>query len=61
MGARDTSRATEVGEEITAAGGSASYVASEGAVVQLTRTLGAEWIQRGVHVNAIGRVTSTRR
>ena len=32
----------------------AAYCASKGAVVQLTRTLGAEWIQRGVHVNAIG-------
>jgi NAD(P)-dependent dehydrogenase (short-subunit alcohol dehydrogenase family) len=32
----------------------AAYCASKGAVVQLTRTLGAEWIARGVHVNAIG-------
>ena len=32
----------------------AAYCASKGAVVQLTRTLGAEWIKRGVHVNAVG-------
>jgi NAD(P)-dependent dehydrogenase (short-subunit alcohol dehydrogenase family) len=32
----------------------AAYCASKGAVVQLTRTLGAEWIKHGVHVNAIG-------
>jgi NAD(P)-dependent dehydrogenase (short-subunit alcohol dehydrogenase family) len=32
----------------------AAYCASKGAVVQLTRTLGAEWIRHGVHVNAIG-------
>jgi NAD(P)-dependent dehydrogenase (short-subunit alcohol dehydrogenase family) len=31
-----------------------AYCASKGAVVQLTRTLGAEWIKRGVNVNAIG-------
>jgi NAD(P)-dependent dehydrogenase (short-subunit alcohol dehydrogenase family) len=32
----------------------AAYCASKGAVVQLTRTLGVEWIKQGVHVNAIG-------
>ena len=32
----------------------AAYCASKGAIVQLTRTLGAEWIKHGVHVNAIG-------
>jgi gluconate 5-dehydrogenase len=31
-----------------------AYCASKGAVVQLTRTLGAEWIKHGVNVNAIG-------
>ncbi len=31
-----------------------AYCASKGAVVQLTRTLGAEWIKQGVNVNAIG-------
>jgi NAD(P)-dependent dehydrogenase (short-subunit alcohol dehydrogenase family) len=31
-----------------------AYCASKGAVVQLTRTLGAEWIRHGVNVNAIG-------
>ena len=31
-----------------------AYCASKGAVVQLTKTLGAEWIKRGVNVNAIG-------
>jgi len=34
--------------------GQAAYCASKGAVVQLTRTLGAEWIRRGVCVNAVG-------
>jgi len=32
----------------------AAYCASKGAVIQLTRTLGAEWIAHGVNVNAIG-------
>ncbi|MEA2281907.1 MAG: hypothetical protein QOK21_2514 [Solirubrobacteraceae bacterium] len=32
----------------------AAYCASKGAVVLLTRTLGAEWIKHGVNVNAIG-------
>jgi NAD(P)-dependent dehydrogenase (short-subunit alcohol dehydrogenase family) len=32
----------------------AAYCASKGAVVQLTRTLGAEWIKHGVNVNAVG-------
>lgn len=32
----------------------AAYCASKGAVVQLTRTLGAEWIGHGVNVNAVG-------
>lgn len=32
----------------------AAYCASKGAVVQLTRTLGAEWAAKGVHVNAVG-------
>jgi NAD(P)-dependent dehydrogenase (short-subunit alcohol dehydrogenase family) len=32
----------------------ASYCASKGAVVQLTRALGAEWAKDGVRVNAIG-------
>jgi NAD(P)-dependent dehydrogenase (short-subunit alcohol dehydrogenase family) len=31
-----------------------AYCASKGAVVQLTRTLGAEWITHGVNVNAVG-------
>jgi NAD(P)-dependent dehydrogenase (short-subunit alcohol dehydrogenase family) len=31
----------------------ASYVASKGAVVNLTRELGAQWARRGVRVNAI--------
>jgi NAD(P)-dependent dehydrogenase (short-subunit alcohol dehydrogenase family) len=31
-----------------------AYCASKGAVVQITRTLGAEWIKHGVNVNAIG-------
>jgi len=31
----------------------ASYVASKGAVVNLTRELGAQWCRRGVRVNAI--------
>jgi NAD(P)-dependent dehydrogenase (short-subunit alcohol dehydrogenase family) len=31
-----------------------AYCASKGAVVQLTRTLGAEWVARGVNVNAVG-------
>ena len=31
-----------------------AYCASKGAVVQLTRTLGAEWIKHGVNVNAVG-------
>jgi 2-deoxy-D-gluconate 3-dehydrogenase len=30
-----------------------AYNASKGAVVQLTRTLGAEWIRHGVNVNAV--------
>jgi NAD(P)-dependent dehydrogenase (short-subunit alcohol dehydrogenase family) len=32
----------------------AAYCASKGGVVQLTRTLGAEWIKHGVRVNAVG-------
>jgi NAD(P)-dependent dehydrogenase (short-subunit alcohol dehydrogenase family) len=32
----------------------AAYCASKGAVVQLTRTLGTEWIKHGVNVNAVG-------
>lgn len=32
----------------------AAYCSSKGAVAQLTRTLGAEWIQHGVRVNAVG-------
>ena len=32
----------------------AAYCASKGAVHQLTRTLGAEWIKQGVRVNAVG-------
>lgn len=32
----------------------ASYIASKGAVTNLTRQLGAEWARRGVRVNAIG-------
>ena len=31
-----------------------AYCASKGAVVQITKTLGAEWIRHGVNVNAIG-------
>lgn len=31
-----------------------AYCASKGAVVQLTRTLGAEWVAQGVNVNAVG-------
>ncbi|NLT07625.1 MAG: SDR family oxidoreductase [Solirubrobacterales bacterium] len=31
-----------------------AYCSSKGAVAQLTRTLGAEWIQHGVRVNAVG-------
>ncbi|MBS1845638.1 MAG: SDR family oxidoreductase [Actinobacteria bacterium] len=31
-----------------------AYCASKGAVVQLTKTLGAEWASKGVHVNAVG-------
>lgn len=31
-----------------------AYCASKGAVVQLTKTLGAEWIKHGVNVNAVG-------
>ena len=31
----------------------ASYTASKGAVVNLTRQMGAEWARRGVRVNAI--------
>jgi NAD(P)-dependent dehydrogenase (short-subunit alcohol dehydrogenase family) len=31
----------------------AAYNVSKGAVVQLTRTLGAEWIRHGVNVNAV--------
>lgn len=31
-----------------------AYCASKGAVVQLTRTLGIEWIRHGVNVNAVG-------
>jgi NAD(P)-dependent dehydrogenase (short-subunit alcohol dehydrogenase family) len=38
-----------------------AYCAGKGAVMQLTRTPGAEWIKHGVHVNAIGRATSTPR
>ncbi len=34
--------------------GQAAYCASKGAVVQLTRTLGVEWIKHGVNVNAVG-------
>jgi NAD(P)-dependent dehydrogenase (short-subunit alcohol dehydrogenase family) len=30
-----------------------SYNVSKGAIVQLTRTLGSEWIRRGVNVNAV--------
>lgn len=32
----------------------AAYCASKGAVVQITKALGAEWIKHGVNVNAIG-------
>ena len=32
----------------------AAYCASKGAVVQITKALGAEWIKQGVNVNAIG-------
>jgi NAD(P)-dependent dehydrogenase (short-subunit alcohol dehydrogenase family) len=31
-----------------------AYCASKGAVVQMTRTLGAEWVAGGVNVNAVG-------
>ena len=34
--------------------GQAAYCASKGGVVQLTRALAAEWVEHGVHVNAIG-------
>lgn len=34
--------------------GSSAYVASKGAVVQMTRALSLEWSPRGVRVNAIG-------
>lgn len=34
--------------------GSSAYLASKGAVVQLTRSLSLEWSPRGVRVNAIG-------
>jgi len=34
--------------------GAAAYTASKGAVLQITRTLGAEWAPLGVNVNAIG-------
>ena len=30
-----------------------AYNVSKGAIVQLTRTLGAEWIRHGVNVNAV--------
>jgi NAD(P)-dependent dehydrogenase (short-subunit alcohol dehydrogenase family) len=30
-----------------------AYNVSKGAIVQLTRTLGAEWIKHGVNVNAV--------
>ena len=38
-----------------------AYNVSKGAIVQLTRTLGAEWIRHGVNVNAWRRATSRRR
>src|SRR5690606_26617144 len=31
-----------------------AYCTSKGAVVQMTRTLGIEWIKHGVNVNAVG-------
>ena len=40
-------------DSIVGVPGEAAYCASKGGVVQLTRTLGAEWIKHGVHVNAL--------